>query len=141
MYTDGASRGNPGPAAYAVILCSDGDKVIKKFARYIGNTTNNEAEYQGLIAGIQEALKVGGEELEVVSDSELTIKQMNGQYSVKAANLRPLHQECKSLANKFAKITFRNVPREHPMIKQADALANEELDIMKKLRPRGTPNP
>ncbi len=141
MYTDGASRGNPGPAAYAVILCSEGNKVIKKLARYIGTTTNNEAEYRGLIAGLQEALKLGGEELEVVSDSELTIKQMNGQYAVKAANLRPLNEECRSLAKKFTRITFRNVPREHPMIKQADALANEELDIIKSLRPHGAPNP
>lgn len=140
VYTDGGSRGNPGPAAFAVVV-TNGDRVVKEYARYIGRTTNNVAEYQGAIAALKEAMDMGADEVEVVSDSELMVRQVNGQYACRAANLQPYLEEVRKLSGRFRKVTFSNVRRGHPMVSRADALLNQEQDIMRDLMPKGKPNP
>ncbi|MDW5563405.1 MAG: ribonuclease HI family protein [Methanomassiliicoccus sp.] len=141
VYTDGGSRGNPGPAAYAVVITDEGNKIVREYGRYLGKMTNNEAEYNGAIAALKEALALGADEVEVFSDSEVMVRQVNGVYRCKAANLQPFLDEVRALRAKFKQTTFRNVPREHPMVSRADHLLNEEQDTMKSLLPRGKPNP
>jgi ribonuclease HI len=141
IYTDGGSRGNPGPAAYAVVITDETGKVVKEYGRYLGKMTNNEAEYNGAIAALKEALALGAEEVEVFSDSEVMIRQVNGVYRCKASNLQPFLDQVLSMRSKFKQATFRNVPREHPMVSRADFLLNQEQDTMKSLLPRGKPNP
>ena len=99
------------------------------------------AEYQGAIAGLKEARALGADEVEMIMDSELVVKHVNGQYSCKAANLQPLLGEVRGLMKEFKMATFRHVRRENPMVSRADALLNEELDVMSSLVPRGKPNP
>lgn len=140
VYTDGGSRGNPGPSAYAIVVTDSTGKVVKEYARYAGRETNNVAEYGGAIAGLKEARAQGADEVDMVMDSELVVKHVNGQYACKASHLAPLLAEVKRLMAGFKKATFRNVPREHPMIGRADALLNAELDTMAQLTPRGKPN-
>ncbi|HPT74345.1 MAG TPA: ribonuclease HI family protein [Methanomassiliicoccaceae archaeon] len=140
IYIDGGARGNPGPAAFAIVVTGDG-KIIKEYARYIGRTTNNVAEYQGAIAALKEALAMGANEVEVISDSELMVRQVNGQYACRAPNLQPYLEEIRELSRKFDNVTFSNVRRGHPMVTRADALLNKEQDIMRDLMPRGKPNP
>ncbi|MBI0583699.1 MAG: ribonuclease HI family protein [Methanomassiliicoccus sp.] len=141
VYTDGGSRGNPGPAAFAVVITSEDGKVVKEYGRYLGKMTNNEAEYSGAIAGLKEARAMGADEVEVISDSEVLVRQVNGVYRCKASNLQPFLKEVQDLAAGFRKATFRNVPREHPMVSRADLLLNQEQDVMISLQPRGKPNP
>ncbi|WP_019177584.1 ribonuclease HI family protein [Methanomassiliicoccus luminyensis] len=140
IYTDGGARGNPGPSAFAVVVTDESGKVIKEFARYAGKITNNEAEYNGAIAGLNEAKVLGADEVEMVMDSELVVKHVNGQYACKASNLRPKLEEVRRLMAGFRKATFRHVPRENKMVSRADALLNQELDVMSSLTPRGVPN-
>ena len=140
VYTDGGSRGNPGPSAYAVIVTDDKGQVLKEYARYIGRETNNVAEYRGAIAGLREARTMGADEVEMVMDSELVVRHVNGQYSCKASNLIPLLQEVRQLMADFRKATFQHVRRENPLVSRADSLLNQELDIMAHLTPRGRPN-
>jgi ribonuclease HI len=115
-------------------------KVLKEYARYGGRDTNNVAEYHGAIAGLKEAKELGADEVEMVMDSELVVKHVNGQYTCKASNLIPLLNEVRALMNGFRKVTFRHVPRENPMVSRADGLLNQELDTMAQLTPRGRPN-
>lgn len=129
IYSDGGSRGNPGPAAYAYLVCNSEGSIIKKGARYLGRMTNNEAEYHGLLAGIEAAHQLGTDEVEIVMDSELVVNHILGRYSVKAANLRPFFEKALADLSRFRTYRIRHVPRENPMIKQADALVNQELDI------------
>lgn len=126
LYTDGGSRGNPGPSASAFVLLNEHDKIIAEKGLYLGVTTNNQAEYQSLKMGLTEAHKQGISHLQVYMDSMLVINQMKGVYKVKNADLRPVHQSVQELADQFESITFTHVPREHN--KQADALVNEVLD-------------
>lgn len=140
VYTDGGSRGNPGPAAFAVVV-TNGGNIVKEYARYIGITTNNVAEYQGAIAALKEAKQLGADEVEVISDSELMVRQVNGQYACRAANLQPYLAEIKKLSGQFGKVMFSNVRRGHPMVARADALLNQEQDIMRGLIPKGKLNP
>lgn len=141
VFTDGGSRGNPGPAAFAIVVTDGAGTVLKEYARYIGRSTNNEAEYQGAIAALKEAHALGADEVEVVSDSEVLVKQVNGQYACRAANLQPYLEEVRRLASRFRKASFSNVRRGHPMVARADALLNREQDVMRDLMPRGRPNP
>lgn len=141
IYTDGGSRGNPGPAAYAVVITDENGKVVKEYGRYLGKMTNNEAEYNGAIAALKEALTLGADEVEVFSDSEVMVKQVNGVYRCKAANLQPFLDEVRTLRSRFKQTSFRNVPRENPMVSRADSLLNQEQDTMRSLQPRGRPNP
>lgn len=127
-YTDGASRGNPGPSACAYILTTGSGDVAEERAVFLGWGTNNEAEYRGLITGLAAAHRMGASRLVVCSDSELVIRQMNGSYRVASPRLRPLHDEAEALTRLFREVRFRSVPREHPMIGRADSLCNQILD-------------
>jgi len=126
LFTDGGARGNPGPAAYAYVLEAADGTVLDARGEAIGVATNNVAEYRGLVAGLARALELGVGELEVVSDSELVVKQMRGEYRVKHAGLRPLFLEASALARRVGQVSYRAVRREHNEL--ADRLVNEALD-------------
>ena len=126
LSTDGGSRGNPGPAAYGYVLETEDGHVLAAHGEAIGVATNNVAEYSGLVAGLQKALELGVDQVEVVSDSELLVKQMRGEYKVKNAALRELQGEATRLADRLAKVSFTAVRREHNEL--ADKLVNEALD-------------
>jgi ribonuclease HI len=126
LSTDGGSRGNPGPAAYGYVLEADDGTVLDARGETIGVATNNVAEYRGLLAGLTSALERGVSELEVVSDSELLVKQMRGEYKVKSENLRELVAEAHALADRVGDVSYTAVRREHNDL--ADALVNEALD-------------
>lgn len=125
VYTDGGARGNPGPAGIGVVIKS-GDKIILKEGKYIGEATNNQAEYQALILGLEQAKKLGAEEAECFLDSELVTKQMNREYRVKDKDLAPLFVKVWNLSLGFKKITFKHIYREDN--KEADRLVNEAID-------------
>ncbi len=126
LYTDGGARGNPGPAAYAYVLEADDGTVLDARGEAIGIATNNQAEYRALLAGLAKAVEVGASELEVVSDSELLVRQMNGEYRVKNAALRELSIEAARLARAVGKVRYTAVRREENEL--ADRLVNEALD-------------
>jgi len=125
MHIDGASRGNPGRAAYAVVLARPGLAVVEE-ADVIGTATNNVAEYTALVKGLELAHELGVTRLAVFSDSELMVKQMNGEYKVKHADMRPLYERACALRAKFAEVTLTHVRREQN--KRADLIGNEALD-------------
>ncbi|WP_400225201.1 ribonuclease HI family protein [Methanomethylophilus alvi] len=127
VYSDGGSRGNPGPSAYAIVVTKDG-KTVYEHAEFLGVHTNNYAEYRGLIAGISKALELGADEVEFVMDSQLVIRQMTGQYRVKSPDMLALHEDAKNLASMIPKVTFTNVRRSERLIPRADALLNAEMD-------------
>jgi ribonuclease HI len=126
LYTDGGSRGNPGPAAAAYVLETEDGTVLEARGEVIGVATNNVAEYRALVAGLAKALERGVDEVEVVSDSELVVKQMNGEYRVKNAALVELSLEAARLARQIGRVRYRSVRREQNEI--ADRLVNEALD-------------
>jgi ribonuclease HI len=126
LYTDGGSRGNPGPAAFAYVLETDDGTMLDSRGEAIGVATNNVAEYRALVAGLARAAEAGVTELEVVSDSELLVKQMRGEYRVKNRALQELSVEATRLARKVGKVTYRAVRREQNEL--ADRLVNEALD-------------
>jgi ribonuclease HI len=126
LYTDGGSRGNPGPAAYAFVQESADGTVLDARGESIGVATNNVAEYAALVAGLERAAEVGVDELEVVSDSELMVKQMRGEYKVKNRALQDLFLDASRLARKVGRVTYTAVRREHNEL--ADSLVNEALD-------------
>jgi ribonuclease HI len=126
LFTDGGSRGNPGPAAYAFVLESADGTVLDARGEPIGVATNNVAEYAALVAGLERAAEVGVDELEVVSDSELMVKQMRGEYKVKNRALQDLFLDASRLARKVGRVTYTAVRREHNEL--ADSLVNEALD-------------
>jgi ribonuclease HI len=126
LFTDGGSRGNPGPAAYAFVLEAEDGTVLDARGEAIGVATNNVAEYSALVAGLQRAVEVGVDELEVVSDSELMVKQMRGEYKVKNRALQDLFLDASRLGRKIRRVTYTAVRREHNEL--ADSLVNEALD-------------
>jgi ribonuclease HI len=126
LSTDGGARGNPGPAAYGYVLEAEDGTVLDARGEAIGVATNNVAEYRALVAGLAKAVELQLEELEVVSDSELVVKQMRGEYKVKNAALAELKSEAESLARRLPKVVFTAVRREHNEL--ADRLVNEALD-------------
>jgi len=126
LSTDGGARGNPGPAAYGYVLEAEDGTVLDARGETIGVATNNVAEYRALIAGLEKAVELGIEELEVVSDSELLVKQMQGEYRVKNEVLRELNDEANFLERKLGRVRYRAVRREHNEL--ADKLVNEALD-------------
>ena len=126
LSTDGGSRGNPGPAAYGYVLETEDGTVLDARGETIGVATNNVAEYRALLAGLVAAIDRGVDELEVVSDSELLVKQMRGEYKVKNDALRELVEDAHALARRLAKISYTAVRREHAEL--ADRLVNEALD-------------
>jgi len=126
LFTDGGSRGNPGPAAYAFVLEAEDGTVLDARGEAIGLATNNVAEYSALVAGLERAVEVGVDELEVVSDSELMVKQMRGEYKVKNRALQDLFLDASRIARKVGRVTYTAVRREHNEL--ADSLVNEALD-------------
>jgi probable phosphoglycerate mutase len=126
LSTDGGARGNPGPAAYGYVLEADDGTVLDARGEAIGVATNNVAEYRALIAGLEKALELAIDELEVVSDSELLVRQMTGEYKVKNETLRDLNDEAETLARKLRRVRYTAVRREHNEL--ADRLVNEALD-------------
>jgi ribonuclease HI len=126
LFTDGGARGNPGPAAYGFVLEAEDGTVLAAEGEAIGNATNNVAEYSGLVAGLRRALELQVTELELVSDSELMVKQMRGEYRVKNEALRELFLEATRLARRLEKVEYRHVKRAHNEL--ADKLVNEALD-------------
>ena len=126
LYTDGGSRGNPGVAAGAFVICKMDDNVVEKSGFYIGITTNNQAEYQALLKGLQRSAELGIRKLNVFMDSELVVKQLNGLYKIKNKNLEPLFRQVKELAERFDEISFTHVPR--ALNKEADNEVNRILD-------------
>ena len=126
LSTDGGARGNPGPAAYGYVLEAEDGTVLDARGEAIGVATNNVAEYRGLVAGLAKAVELGVSDLDVVSDSELVVKQMTGEYRVKNAALRELSLEASRLARQLPKVSYRAVRREHNEL--ADRLVNEALD-------------
>lgn len=136
MHIDGAARGNPGPAAYAIVLSRPGEPDVEEAAT-IGTATNNVAEYTALLRGLKLAAELGVTKLAVFSDSELMVKQMNGEYRVKNADLLPLYEEANRLKKQVGAVTLTHVRREKNA--RADALGNQALDG--KPRRRGEPAP
>jgi ribonuclease H / adenosylcobalamin/alpha-ribazole phosphatase len=126
LSTDGGARGNPGPAAYGYVLEADDGTVLAAHGEKIGIATNNVAEYSALIAGLEKAIELGVDDVEVVSDSELMVKQMTGQYRVKNEALRALSLEAGRLARRIGSVDYIAVRREHNT--PADKLVNEALD-------------
>ncbi|MDD5731991.1 MAG: ribonuclease HI family protein [Patescibacteria group bacterium] len=124
LFTDGGARGNPGSAAVGIVL-KKGDDVVLQRAKYLGEATNNQAEYQALILGLTEALE-HTKELKCFLDSELVVKQLNGEYRVKDEKLKPLFEKVRGLEESFEKISFHHISREKN--KLADLLLNQELD-------------
>ena len=128
MYTllfDGASRGNPGPASCGFVVYRDGDRVEAR-GEFLGVTTNNVAEYRGLIRGLEYLVRRGVKEVTVYADSELVVKQVRGQYKVKSPNLKPLHQQVMNLLKKFEKVRILHHPRSRN--READRVANMALN-------------
>ncbi len=126
LSTDGGARGNPGPAAYGYVLETDDGTVLAAHGEKIGLATNNVAEYSALIAGLDKALELGVAEVEVVSDSELMVKQMRGEYRVRNEALRELFLEASRLARGLRSVSYTAVRREHNTL--ADRLVNDALD-------------
>ena len=126
LSTDGGARGNPGPAAYGYVLEAEDGTVLAAHGEAIGRATNNVAEYRALLAGLEKAIALGVDDLEVVSDSELVVKQMRGEYKVKNEALRELNDAAASLAGQLRSVRYTAVRREHNEL--ADRLVNEALD-------------
>jgi probable phosphoglycerate mutase len=126
LFTDGGARGNPGPAAYGYVLEAYDGTLLAAHGERIGVATNNVAEYRALIAGLEKAVELGLDEVGVVSDSELLVKQMTGEYRVKNEALKKLNDEAERVARRIGDVSYTAVRREHNEL--ADRLVNEALD-------------
>jgi ribonuclease HI len=125
-HCDGGSRGNPGPAAYGVVIAAANGREVARLSKFLGRQTNNYAEYSGLLAALQWAVENGAKYLRVASDSELIVRQVNGQYKVANPVLRPMWEEAKRLARQLEGFEIRHTLREGN--RDADRLANEAMD-------------
>ena len=126
MNVDGGSRGNPGPAAAACVIRDASGEVLLEDAELLGEATNNVAEYRALLLGIRRAVDLGADELELIGDSELIVRQVRGEYKVKHAAMKPLHAEALAALSKLRAWSIESVPRARNA--QADALVNQALD-------------
>lgn len=126
IYSDGGARGNPGPAGIGVAIYNDKKELIFEISEYIGETTNNQAEYKACLAGIKKAKEFGAEIVDFYLDSELVVKQLNGEYKVKNKDLAPLFVKIYNETLNFKKVTFNHIRREFN--KEADKLANRAMD-------------
>ena len=126
VHVDGGARGNPGPAAVAAVAAGEGGEPLAERNAYIGETTNNVAEYRAVLLALELARELGANEVDVINDSELIARQIGGEYKVKQAHLKPLHQEVMKQLRGFDRWAIRNVRREHNA--RADELVNEALD-------------
>jgi len=129
---DGAARNNPGPAAIGVVIKDGHGRSISQLSRYIGHTTNNQAEYRAVITALKEAIRLGAEQVALFSDSQLVVRQINGNYRVKKAALKPLYQQVTELQSQLARLDIRYIPREQN--READSLANMALDWAAKYK-------
>ena len=127
IFADGASRGNPGPAAIGVTIRDERGRFITSRSQRIGKATNNQAEYMALIAALEEAITLDAKRVDIKMDSELVVKQINGEYRVKKATLKPLYQQVKRLQGTLESFTVTYIPRRQNT--EADKLANKALDI------------
>ena len=125
IYTDGASQGNPGQSAIGAVIQDGRGRTLSRISRRIGYATNNQAEYRAIIAALEEAVSLGAEQVEIRSDSELVVKQLQGRYRVKKATLRPLYQKVVQLSGSLKAFTVTHIPRTQN--RQADRLANKAL--------------
>lgn len=125
---DGAARGNPGPAAIGVTIKDNKGNLITSISRRIGRTTNNQAEYRAIIAGLEKAVKLGVKQVKVYSDSELVVKQINGRYRVKNTSLRILYENVVKLAGSLERFSIEHIPRSRST--EVDNLANKALDCL-----------
>lgn len=138
IYIDGGSRGNPGPSAIGLVFANEKDQVIKRYSQYLGNATNNEAEYQALIFALKKIKALLGKklafqsEIKILSDSELLVKQITGEYKVLDEKIQKLFLIAWNLKIDFKKIKFRLIPREKNQ--EADKLVNESLAIAEKTK-------
>jgi len=126
VYSDGAARGNPGPAGAGAVLMTPEGEIVERLGRFLGVNTNNYAEYMGLILGLERAKELGAEEVHVFADSELLIRQLEGRYQVKAPNLRPLFAEASALLRGFDAVRLAHVRREFNA--EADEMSNRAID-------------
>ena len=127
IFADGASRGNPGPAAIGVTIKDERGRFITSISQRIGKATNNQAEYRAIIAALEEATRLDAKRVDIKMDSELVVKQINGEYRVKSATLKPLYQQVKRLQDSLEDFTVTHIPRRQNI--EADKLANKALDI------------
>jgi len=128
VFSDGGARGNPGPAAIGFLILSDKGEVLMAKSRCIGSRTNNQAEYEALIAALKSAIALRAEEVVCNLDSELVVNQLNGCYRVKNLELKKLWRKVQKLSKSFKKSSFISVPRTNIQIQKADALVNKALD-------------
>jgi ribonuclease HI len=126
VYSDGAARGNPGPAGAGAVLTDAAGNVIARLGRYLGKQTNNVAEYEGLLLGLKHAKELGYREVEVRADSQLLIRQLKGEYAVRHAGLKPLHAEALRMLRSFDRYDLRHIPREENAL--ADEMSNRAID-------------
>ena len=126
IYADGASRGNPGPAAIGAIIKDERGRLITSISQRIGRATNNQAEYRAIIAALEEAARLGAKQVEIKTDSELVVKQINGEYRVKKATLKPLYQQVKQQQGSLEGFTITHILRQQNI--EADNLANKALN-------------
>lgn len=137
VHVDGGSRGNPGPAAAGVVVADKASaEVLYQAGLYLGKATSNVAEYRGLLAGLEAARRLGAAEVEVISDSELLVRQMNGQYRVRNETLQQLHSLAQGMAEGFRRCAFRHVPREQNT--RADGLVNQALNLQRNVSDSST---
>lgn len=126
VFSDGASRGNPGPAGAGAVLALPSGEVVERLGLFLGTQTNNHAEYMGAILGLRRARALGAEAVELVADSQLLIRQLSGRYRVKSAGLKPLFEEAQGLLSQFRRHSLRHLPREEN--READAMSNRAID-------------
>lgn len=129
-YSDGASRGNPGRASIGIVLLGENNRVLREHSRYIGIATNNQAEYKALIKALEMARDYSPREVACYLDSELLVKQLNGEYKTRASELRKLQRLLREREKAFKKVTYSHVRRNHPYVERADKLANSALDSL-----------
>ena len=127
LYADGGSRGNPGPAGIGAVILDAKKKKVKEVFKYIGETTNNNAEYNALICGLEEVRQLGGDEVIVNLDSELVVKQISGEYRVKNADIKPLFEKAIDALKNFKSFEIRHIDRSKN--KEADKLVNKAINL------------
>lgn len=122
IYTDGGARGNPGPAGIGAVIKNESGETIAEISQYLGETTNNQAEYRAVVAAIEKARELGAEEIDFYLDSELVVRQLRGEYKVKNKDLAPLFVKIYNISLEFKRVTYKHIGRE--LNKEADRLAN-----------------
>jgi len=134
VYSDGASRGNPGPSAIAFMILREDEKILKRYSKYVGVKTNNQAEYEALISALEFASKLTSQEVVCHMDSELVVKHLNEEYRVRNPKLKTLWLKVHELKQNFKKISFIYVPRTDSYIQEVDWLANQTLNRVNSAR-------